>query len=326
MGAVDTTKARARSARTVQAETERAAARRAADMRRLITEGLAAVRAQVTDAVVDDAYPDLASVVDAIDWTVLLPMTKAAESDFIDEVILDTMAAGADTARFAVGLDLTDPFVIAHARRLAGNLVSAVAATSRTAIRTAVTRSVSAELTRPQLRALVRDVVGLTPRQARAVTNYTLSLHRLAAGDTTRAAIESRFTLTPRLPAEPTRDQIRRLTDAYAQRQLRWRARNIERTELIRASNAGRVAGWEQAVRDGLIPATSKKVWVTVPDERRCDRCAPMDGQTISLIGGEFRSEVRALPGQDPTPIVPVLAAYPPIHPSCRCTVDVVPA
>ena len=47
----------------------------------------------------------------------------------------------------------------------------------------------------------------------------------------------------------------------------------------MRAANAGVQLGWQEMVKAGHLPASMRQVWITTPDDRLCDLCAPMSGQ-----------------------------------------------
>jgi SPP1 gp7 family putative phage head morphogenesis protein len=88
------------------------------------------------------------------------------------------------------------------------------------------------------------------------------------------------------------------------------RADNIARTETMRASNEGQLEAWDQAVEDGLLTGEEQVEWITTPDDRLCDICEPMDGQTTGL-GDTFDVDGEEMDG-------------PPAHPRCRCTIGLV--
>lgn len=85
------------------------------------------------------------------------------------------------------------------------------------------------------------------------------------------------------------------------------RAEAIARTEVMRASNAGHQAAWQQALGEGLLDDGTKQVWVTTPDDRLCPICEGMEGETAPL-GGTFTVDGEEIDG-------------PPAHPNCRCVV-----
>ena len=133
----------------------------------------------------------------------------------------------------------------------------------------------------------IRNSIGLTPRQATAVDNFRAML--IAEG---------------RSPA-----QVKRMTDAYYNRQLTFRARTIARTETIRASNAGQREIWNQASEQGLLDAnTVRRGWVITPDDRLCPICEPIPSMNPDGV---------PLNGMFDTPVGPLEG--PPAHPNCRC-------
>lgn len=102
-------------------------------------------------------------------------------------------------------------------------------------------------------------------------------------------------------------DKVKKDTQKYADKLRRARANTIARTEIMRASNEGKLAAYQQAVDRGLASAKySKKVWTTSPFDV-CHICAPLNGAQVGLQetfnGGLF---------------------VPPAHPNCRCTIQFV--
>ncbi len=138
--------------------------------------------------------------------------------------------------------------------------------------------------------ATILNHVGLTTSQSAALARYEASLPRnWSLGRAERA--------------------LRRRSDVL----LRRRAETIARTEALAAANKSLILRWDELAARGLF---DKKVaylyWITTPDDRLCELCAPMSGLRIPY-GNEFRS-----PSGDSRLVSPV--SYPPLHPLCRCT------
>jgi len=142
----------------------------------------------------------------------------------------------------------------------------------------------------------IKDLIGLTERQAIAVTNYRNML----------------------VSEGKTASQVERFVTAYRNRQLRYRATVIARTETIRAVNAGIYAATRQAIDDGLI-SNPRFVWVTVPDDRLCEWCASLEGAEVGLEEN-YRATVNRPVGGALT----YTTQYPPLHPNCRCVISVI--
>lgn len=94
----------------------------------------------------------------------------------------------------------------------------------------------------------------------------------------------------------------------------KYRAENIARTEVMRASNAGAEMGMMQS---GVVEG---KEWMTLFDGRECFHCTEMDGKTMKL-GGRFfnRGDKWEVQGR-------ILhfdydyIQHPPLHNRCRCS------
>lgn len=190
-----------------------------------------------------------------------------------------------------LGFTLKNERAIQWARDHAARLVTNVTSETRQALRDIIVRAQREGLNIREQSKLIRDVVGLTRRDA-------LRVDRVIAGmvedDVSRRLIDSR------------REQ---LTDQL----LRRRAENIARTETIRASNMGTQLGWRQAQDEGLLPQNARKVWIATEDSRTCPICFDLDGKVVEVVGGQFNDEVQVTTHRTP-----------PAHPSCRCSVGLV--
>ena len=125
-------------------------------------------------------------------------------------------------------------------------------------------------------------IVGLTPRQVRAIANFGMSLK--ASG----------------IVGE---DAAKRVA-AYVSRSLAYRAETIAMDLMTRAFAAGQRALWAQASREGFIdPRKAVQQWVSLEDA--CIICGALD-RVVVQIGQPFPGGYMG-PG-DP-------------HPRCRCMV-----
>lgn len=185
-----------------------------------------------------------------------------------------------------VTFDVLDPRVVEFMRDRSAQLVTETTASTREALRQSLTRSIErGENPRRAARAL-RDTIGLTERQARAADNFLA--RQLQDGNTTVGRAERR-------------------AERYRARLLRRRTENIARTEAMRAANSGQQQLWSQLEREGVIDrGEMEREWIVTPDDRLCDECEALDGARAPLDG--------SFPGAD----------LPPLHPSCRCVVQLV--
>jgi hypothetical protein len=196
----------------------------------------------------------------------------------------------ASNVRFEGHFDITNPEAINHLRNYRMNLIREVSDETRDAIRDVVHRAFERGGHPYEQAREIRELVGLTRRQARAVDNY-----RGALQEEGRSA-----------------EQVQRMTERYAQRVLNRRAENIARTETIRASSEGQEALFRQAQANGWIDReNTRRIWVITPDDRLCPVCEAIPDMNPEgvRVGEPFQ-----------TPNGPVMA--PPAHPQCRCAIS----
>lgn len=158
-------------------------------------------------------------------------------------------------------------------------------------VRAAVRHSVYHEaLGVNELAQVIRPMVGLNLPQVKANQNYFNLL--IKNGVSKKRATE--------------------MAQKYAERQHRYRAQMIARTESAMAYNHAQYEAVHQAISQGYMGAV-RKVWCTADDERTCGECRSLDGQEIGLDEDfGFRSKLPKSHG---------MHRVPPAHPHCRCTV-----
>ncbi len=194
----------------------------------------------------------------------------------------------------------------------------------------------------------IKQIVGLTERQAKAVANYrreleTFHLKRSAGsyglgreidrvngrqvfkpGDdgTAKDGIDQRrlrdFRFDGKLasavetgkPLDPK--QIDKMVDAYAAKYRRYRSETIAITEASRVTTMGVQDAWRQAIEANVADeALVRRQWVVSADERLCPECAPVPSMNPRR-GVKFNEPFK-------TPKGPVF--LPGLHPRCRCKV-----
>ncbi len=235
---------------------------------------------------------------EGIDWSALRRRLLRAVSGPLATEAEQGARSVAD--RIGVSFDLVPERAVAIAEAHAGELVDAITATARDAVRQIIARGMREGRSVDAVAAEVRSVIGLHPRWANAVANR-------------RRALESM-----KNPPAPAR--IDRLVAQYRERLLTHQARTIARTELMRASNLGTLEGHRQALAAGTYPNGIVREWVTAPetkrsgaaDNRTCAVCRPMNGRRVEGVDTPFV-----------TSLGPVLS--PPAHPACRCRTILIP-
>jgi len=160
-------------------------------------------------------------------------------------------------------------------------LIVNISETTRAAIRDIVLDGFKNGKHPYQMAEEIKALIGMTPGQVRAYRAFAANLakNKIAASRQAEAL------------------------DAYRQRAINQRAKNIARTETLRASNAGQMTLWGQAEANGLLGSGAKRVWIATPGSpRTCPFCNDLDGKTATM-SGLWTGGVQ----------------QPPAHPSCRC-------
>lgn len=94
----------------------------------------------------------------------------------------------------------------------------------------------------------------------------------------------------------------------YADRLLRYRADTIGLTESHTATNHGALQATKDAIDNGVLQEGEYQLeWLYTNDDRTCDECTELDGETID-IGDTFSNGLEC----------------PPAHQRCRCTTIIV--
>lgn len=189
-----------------------------------------------------------------------------------------------DRFRKAARPDPAEEMAITSVYESGAQLVQGVSAATRELIQDAIAEGIANGQAIPTIARGIKDGIGLSRRDARAVRNYR---ERLEASD--------RSTST-----------IMRMVERYKKRKIKDRATTIARTEMVRARVLGREAAWEIGIAEGWVyPDEDLKEWITADP---CPICQDLEG-TTAKIGKPFTSAN----GQQ--------YLRPPVHPNCRCDI-----
>lgn len=193
----------------------------------------------------------------------------------------------ADPIKFR--FDGKNPEARAFAEKYAARQVKGIAAETRKAIRSVITKAVGGEddLTPLQAADRIREVIGLNTVQAQSARAYRRELK--ASG----------------LPES----RIEKIMEQRLDEELSRRAETIARTEIMDAVNEGALEAADQAIDEGFLSKDAVKEWIATADELTCPTCGELDG------------EQKPLDDDFDTDGGPVDA--PPAHPNCRCTIAI---
>jgi hypothetical protein len=200
-------------------------------------------------------------------------------------------ATTGQAAQFTTGLAETEQYI----QQYIGTQIRDITQTSLTTVRR-VLQDGWRTGTHPRVLARqLRDVVGLTPRQASAIARQQAKL--TAQGRSAR--------------------EVAKAGETLSKEALRQRALTISRTESLRFANAGAYRTTLESVRRGYVREDQvRRLWIFTQDQKCCEGCAAIP---------EMNEEGVGLYDEFNTPFGPVL--LPPAHPNCRCgtTVRILP-
>jgi hypothetical protein len=294
---------------------------------------------------------DIGRVLALISMDAAVPAMAAAQDGLQDGVY----AAGALTASAiaprlsgaAFAFDRLNPTLIRWLQTYSLGLIRQITDSTREGIRSYLIAGMTEGANPKDVARQIKQVVGLTERQAQAVANFRRELetfHQRRTGGgyllgskpdkvngtqvfrpdedglpmdgiTERRLRDFRFdgqlkrAATTGRPLSP--EQIDKMVAAYARKYKAYRARTIARTEAIRANNMGIQEAWRQAIEAGKVSESLvRRQWIVARDERLCEICAPIP--RLNPKHGVKQGQPFA------TPKGPM--SMPPAHPNCRCT------
>ena len=204
----------------------------------------------------------------------------------------DRAAELSDILRVRVEFDVVDDRAVNYIRRNRVQLIQEFTQTQREAVREALREGVEQGLN-PRVQARrFRDSIGLTARQERAVRRYEAMLrnaHNANAELLNRTLRDRRFDRTlarARREGKPlTAEQIRKMTQRYRERYIKYRAETIARTEALRSVNMAQRHTFEEVVEQGHVAADElQREWVATLDNRTRPDHLAANGQKVGLL------------------------------------------
>lgn len=187
--------------------------------------------------------------------------------------------------------------IAAYTAQHAAELVTNSTAQQIEAIRSMVQRAATVQdVTVDQLAYIIRPTIGLYKNQAVANLNYY------------NAMKQNLIQNHPRMKRATIENRAQEAAIKYAEKQHRYRAHMIARTELAFGYNNGEYNAIQQARAQGYMGRVKKQP-ATARDERVCDLCKALAKETVD-INEPFSNG----------------AMIPPFHPHCRCVLDYIEA
>lgn len=214
----------------------------------------------------------------------LMPLWK----DMIDGAVA-AFSERWPTWAFDTGTEQIAEYTAHHAAELVTNSTGQQIEAIRTMVQRAATVQ---DLTVDQLAQIIRPTIGLYKGQAVANLNYYNNMRRFLIKN------------HPRMKAASIEQRAKEAAIKYAEKQHRYRAHMIARTELAFGYNTGEYNSIRQAQTQGYLGRMKKRP-STADDERVCSICRELEKETVE-IDEPFSNGMM----------------FAPWHPHCRCAMD----
>lgn len=202
-------------------------------------------------------------------------------------------AAAGIVPAVAVAFDPGNPRAERYARQHSAKLVAEIGDSTRAVVQTIIAEG---QRTGAHPLAMAREIkasVGLTERQYAAVKNYERLLRAGSKEALDRDLRDRRSDRTVARAADKplSEAQIKRMVEHYRRQYIAYRTDVIARTEAGQALSAGRAEGMRQTLEQTGLNAQDhvEKTWQTIPDKRRRDTHAVMQGQTVTGVDTPYK-------------------------------------
>ncbi|MCK5604553.1 hypothetical protein KAR91_21875 [Candidatus Pacearchaeota archaeon] len=212
-------------------------------------------------------------------------------TSFFDELIISVSAGAAATMstfpkRISANMafDLLNPNTVRFIENYRVPLIRELTKTTREGVLEVIRSGLITGKAPTRQARQIRELIGLTKYQTKAITNFREQLETRKVLGFTRpnkrrlSAIERRQVARHMKEGGLTSKQIDSIVDRYYQSLVNRRALNIGRTEAVRSSNIGQLETWRQAKRKRLLSRNARKKWIVTPDDRLRDTHARIPG------------------------------------------------
>lgn len=226
-----------------------------------------------------------------------------------------------------VVFNVVNPELIGVMQRYQMVEIRAIRSDVRASIQAVLNRTVAEGINPIKAAREIRQFLGLTDFQMKAVQNYRQMLEDRPLSALNSQLRDKRFDRTitrADLNANKlTSEQIDKMVERYTERYLNYRAEIIARTESIRALNMSNHQLWQTMVADGKIEASRiKRLWIYTTDDRTRgahDGRQPDGIPTMNSEGVGLNEPFQSIYGPIMFPGDPNGAAANVV--GCRCTV-----
>jgi len=216
-----------------------------------------------------------AIIIDSIDWSEQFEDKLLLKYEPVYNTIMALTGAEAwKELSIPIAFNIRNPYSEKWIAENAANMVTLVTKETKQAIRRVILDGFQMGFAPRQMAKPIREMIGLTERDSRAVLKYWAKLNE---------------------EADLSARRVDNMANTYEEQLLRERALTIARTETINAANRGIEASWQVARDGGYILPETQREWIAAAGScRTCKICmdyngrkAPLDGPYVSPKYGE---------------------------------------
>jgi hypothetical protein len=251
-----------------------------------------------------------------------IPPGEKSFEDYLIEALGKGGEAGIEAMPPSVAMQASftviNPLAVTWANEYIPSLIREITHSTRMGIAEVIRYGVDNQIPPRATARNIREMIGLTQHQSRAVINYRKQLEArsnlqgITPADKRLVGIRDQKTIARHFrEGHLTQEKIDEMVDRYYKNLVKMRADTIARTESFRAVEMGEQLSWESAVQDGLVEADDViRKWVTARDDRVRPEHAAIPKMNKDGVG--LREPFK-------TPSGPVM--QPPFGVNCRCSV-----
>lgn len=232
------------------------------------------------------------------------------------------IAAAIPAITASVGFDPSYPRAVEVMRAQKLNLIQQFTEQQRQVVRSLMTESFENGYGPRKVGSRLKESIGLTDSQMKAVANYRRLLEEGSSEALNRSLRDRRFDRSVERSASGGKplsaEQIDKMVKRYYERYVAHRSETIARTEGVRATNAARMEAIQQAIDEyGIDPDSVQRIWNRTNDSRTRDWHRTMQGQKRGLYEQfeDGRGNKLQYPGD---PLAPGETTI-----NCRCVITI---
>ncbi|MEN6621470.1 MAG: phage minor head protein [Smithella sp.] len=236
---------------------------------------------QIERLLIDGNY---SQVIDLINFELVnnqaAPLKDALTSATIDGGLLTASMikpfTNSQGVQVVVRFNVVNPQLAQKVNDYQYRLIKAITDEQRATIKSVLAENLNLGINPLNTARDIRDSIGLTQYQNKAVLNFRRMLETKPSEALNRALRDKRFDRTIINSAAKNKDltteQIDKMVERYRQKYLKYRAETIARTESIRALSESNKAVYDQMVEQGQVSESEiKRFWHYAADSKTRD-------------------------------------------------------